>query len=396
MQSKGNFIPTKLSLLTILLASMLMLMGGAAVAPALPQIAVAFPQCSTFTVELIVTLPSLAIALTGILIGLLADRIGKVKVLVASLLLFGLAGLSGYFLNDITLILVGRLFTGVGIAGITCCCTALLTVYYSGETRVRVLGYQTATMGIGVLFLETCGGAFAGYGWHEPFLIYGIGFIIFAMALVSLREPAKQTETATAAPTERQNDRGIIALSYVTTFCLMMIMFLYPTKLAEFMSTYITAEPLITGFLLGLNGVFNAAFCLMYKHISKHLDPFAVVVIGLGLMGCGDLLFYFPPSVPWIAVCTCITGSGVGLGTTAVVNILSRHTSPRSSGKVMGGYTTFFNLGQFTATFLVAALVGLMSLQDAFVTFGVLALAMCAAFAAVRYRVLQRTAPAAA
>ena len=58
----SNFRPTKLTLLTILLCSMLMLMGGAAVAPALPMINEVFPD-SDFLVSLIITLPSSAIAL---------------------------------------------------------------------------------------------------------------------------------------------------------------------------------------------------------------------------------------------------------------------------------------------------------------------------------------------
>ena len=39
----SNFKPTKLSLLTLLIASMLILMGGAAVASALPEIGMVFP-----------------------------------------------------------------------------------------------------------------------------------------------------------------------------------------------------------------------------------------------------------------------------------------------------------------------------------------------------------------
>lgn len=67
--SKDDFKPTKLSMITILLASMLMLMGGAAVAPALPSISVAFPDASESLISLIITFPSLAIAIVGLAIG---------------------------------------------------------------------------------------------------------------------------------------------------------------------------------------------------------------------------------------------------------------------------------------------------------------------------------------
>ena len=126
---------------------MLILMGGAAVAPALPEIGMVFPQYDSFVINLIISLPSLAIALVGLVIGALTDKLGKVRVLLVSLALFGVAGVSGYFINDISMLLVGRFFVGVGIAGISCCCTALVAEYYSGPERVKVLGYQAAAMG---------------------------------------------------------------------------------------------------------------------------------------------------------------------------------------------------------------------------------------------------------
>ena len=71
------FKPTKLTLVAILLSSMLILMGGAAVAPALNEIKLAFPG-QDFMTSLIITLPSLAVAIVGYAVGLAADRFGKV------------------------------------------------------------------------------------------------------------------------------------------------------------------------------------------------------------------------------------------------------------------------------------------------------------------------------
>ena len=78
------FRPTKVTLVAILLSSMLILMGGAAVAPALNDIKLAFPG-QDFLTSLIITLPSLAVALVGYAVGIAADRYGKVKVLLLAL-----------------------------------------------------------------------------------------------------------------------------------------------------------------------------------------------------------------------------------------------------------------------------------------------------------------------
>jgi MFS family permease len=388
MQEQG-FVPNKLSLLTILMASMLMLMGGAAVAPALPQISEAFPEYPYTVISLIVTLPSLAIALTGLLIGIAADRWGKVKVLSVSLLVFGIAGVSGFFINDMVALLVSRFFVGVGIAGITCCCTALITEYYSGERRVRTLGYQTATMGIGILFLETCGGALATIGWHEPFLIYSIGFLLFAMALVSIREPRSERMQEDYG-TERPADKGVIVLCYVTIFLLMAVMFIFPTELAEYVTQNADVPTTVIGLMLGLNGVFNASACLFYRRAAGTIDKYMAVVIGMVLMGVGDTLFIVPYDTVSVLLFTCIVGTGAGLSTTAVVNILSENASPRNSGKVMGGYTTFFNLGQFASSFIIAALLTVLALQSVFVAFGIFSLCLALIYLGIRAVIVRR------
>ena len=69
-------------------------MGAAAVAPALKPLSIAFPESSAVAISLVVTLPALAVAITGLGVGYLADRYGKARVFIISLIVFTLAGMS--------------------------------------------------------------------------------------------------------------------------------------------------------------------------------------------------------------------------------------------------------------------------------------------------------------
>ena len=379
MAPEKVFIPTKLTMLTILFASTLILMGGAAVAPALPQIQAAFPDVDPMIIDMVVTLPPLAIAVTGLMIGLMADRFGKVKVLIPSLLIFGIAGTSGFFIDDIWLLLVSRFFVGVGIAGILSCCTALITEYYQGSQRVKILGYQTAAMGLGVLILETGGGILAEYGWHQPFLIYTLGFLIFFMGIVSLREPSKE-QFDSQMDSDKFNKRAII-VCYAAAFILMVILFCIPTKLATFVVETTDASSTMTGILLGLNGVLNSAMCLAYRRISMSIPRYYILSIGFLLMAGGLIMFQIANDVPTILLCTCLIGMGIGLGTTTIINTLSTNVSPSKSGAIMGGYGTALNLGQFSATFVIAALITMSgSLRGMYVSMGFIALIAAISF----------------
>ena len=75
--AKKAFVPNAITLITILLSSMIILMGAAAVAPALMPMKEHFGE-SEFLVSLVVSLPSLSVAITGFGMGILADRLGKV------------------------------------------------------------------------------------------------------------------------------------------------------------------------------------------------------------------------------------------------------------------------------------------------------------------------------
>lgn len=136
-------------------------------------------------------------------------------------------------MDNVYAILAGRFFVDIGIAGIASCCTALLSEYYTSSMCVKALGYQLAAMGLGVLVLESAGGALADFSWRDPFLIYGLGFLILALALVSLREPSKQShenvDSIGILPVAA--NKKLIAVSYITIFLGMIMCFMLPTKL---------------------------------------------------------------------------------------------------------------------------------------------------------------------
>ena len=376
------FVPSKLSLITLLVGSMLILMGGAAVAPALPQISLAFPEYDGIWITMIITLPSLAIAVTGFAVGMMADRFGKVRTLCVSLAVFAAAGMSGYVIDDLPLLLVSRFFVGVGIAGLTSCITALLSEYYHGTARVKVLSYQSAAMGIGVLVLETGGGALAGYGWHSPFLIYGLGFVILALVIVSLREP-KPMELSSARPADgRTGDRSIVLYCYVGIFCTMLFSFTLPTRLPTYMAEVLGEASLMSGIVLGIHGTVQACVTLMHRRIADHVDRFAIIPLGLCLIAVSLVMFALPAGLAVTIVNACIMGVGIGLISPTVVNLLAEQVTSDTSGKVMGGYSTLLNLGQFICTFAVAGLLLIEpGVAQTFPVMGLFAFAVTAFFA---------------
>lgn len=375
------FTPTKATMLTLLLASMLMLMGGAAVAPALPLINEHFPD-NDFAVSLVITLPSLAVGLTGFVIGGIADRYGKVRTFIASLVLFTFFGVISFFLDDLYLILVMRFMVGVGIGGITMAVTALMAEYYTGASRVTALSLQSAAMGVGALVLETTGGVMADIGWNYPFLVYLIGVPIIILALFSVKEPAHADPSAMEGRSDFVPDRKLIHIAYATIFICEMAFFIVPTKLPSFvedpeLAGHVTA--FAAGLLLGANGVVNTIVAVFYRRLSSVIRPFALIGLGFLVMAIGMVALYAVPNVPMAYASAVLIGCALGMITPAVTNILATQSTASSSGKVMGGYSTFFNFGQFTASLVSVPLLAMLddSIPGLFGVMGLLVL-VCA------------------
>ena len=374
-----SFRPTKLTLLAIMLCSMLMLMGGAAVAPALPLINEVFPD-SEFLVSLIITLPSLAIAVLGFAIGALADRFGKVRVLTLSLLVFVVAGVAGFFLDDLMAILVARFILGIGVGGVSATVTALIAEYYAGMDRAKVMSYQSAAMGVGVLILEYTGGSLAEISWREPFLVYLIGVPILLLCILSMREPVRQVSSE-AQVRHGSANKGTIILCYVTIFMLMLMAFLVPTKFPYFLEG-IGVSSSVTGLFLGVHGVSNAVVSLMYRRFVQVISPFNLMGAGFIVMGVGLCLLMLSPTVVMAVVVMVLTGMAIGMIVPAVANTLASQATASTSGKIMGGYTTCLNLGQFSISLVSVPLFVLAGSEypNLFMVMGVVALIAGLAF----------------
>ena len=154
-----KFLSTKTSLnadsrlaqLTLMMISTLTVMSGATIAPSLPSIRKHFATVpnADYLVRLVLTLPALFIALGAPLVGIMIDRLGRKPLLVLALCLYGIAGSSGFVLNNLNWLLVSRAFLGVSVAGIMTIATTLIADYYTGATRAQFLGLQAGFMGLG-------------------------------------------------------------------------------------------------------------------------------------------------------------------------------------------------------------------------------------------------------
>jgi len=395
-----RFKPTKWTLLFLMLAAMMILMGGAAVAPALPLISQAFPDTTDASISLIVTLPALAIAITGIFIGVLSDKVGKIPVLVTSVVIFTIAGSSGYYLTTIPAILAGRFILGIGIAGIICTTSALIVCYYEGTTRAQVLGYQAAAMGVGVLILETSGGLLAGISWRSSFLIYLLGIVILAGILLTMKEPARPVileGTVEPGETVAEAKETIpvipLVLANATLFIGNLLFFLMPTKFPYLIANMDAARILgentaLTAFLfLGIGGCASAVLGIFYGRIAWRFHRYTILTVTLLAFGLGLCILGFATSLVMVGCAVILVGIGEGLLMPTILTWIAAITPRQFLGRAMGGFSVSLNLGQFASAIAVVPVIALVATYSTmFIAFGCVALVLAVPYFLARIK----------
>lgn len=316
-------------LVFLILASMMTMMGAAAVAPALPGISAYFSDYPETVIAMIITLPSLAIVLTGWLVGMICDRAGKVKTLVISLALFAIFGSSGAYLSSLEMVLAGRTLLGIAIAGIMTTTTTLISEYYSGAERARVFGFQSAAMGVGAIILEISGGVLASFGWRETFLIYLIALLFIPGVILTMKEPKRGDIV-----TEKTNDPGTkdkvaslplgqISLIYLSIFSVMLMFYTLPTKLPYLLQSSGIISTVIIGGLLGIPGFFSAFSSFSCSRFSFYFSRQTIISSGFLLIASGFLIIGTISNLTFLICGLIMIGIGQGFLLPTLVNWLS-------------------------------------------------------------------------
>ena len=358
---RGMFEPGLGTLVTLVVVAMFNVMGGAAVSPALPAMGEAFPHASETAISLVITLPPLAVAISGLFMGALADRIGKARTLILSLVVFTICGLSGLFLPTLESLLVGRFIMGVAIAGIAAASAALAAEYYDEEKRAKVYGWQSAASGVSVLVLETGGGFLSLLGWRAPFWVYLAGLVGLVLALLFVREPnrlhAQQAFGGVAGKVART--AGVaLAVSLAVAFVSQTISYLVPSKMPYLVVAFGESSA-VTGLFLGGFGLANIAGSLVSAPLQARITRSTLTAGCFASLAAGCALMAVAPGMWAVLVGAVLIGIGVGCVTPSLMNWVASTSTPENSGKRMGALATACNLGQFSCTLLSGGVLAL-------------------------------------
>ena len=221
--------------LSILSLSLLTVMAGAAVAPALGVIRAHFSGSNQLFVQMIISVPALFIVITNFIFPRLCRVSGAKTLVMIGLLLYTVGGCAAGFFDNIFVVLIMRAFVGIGVGIIMPLSTGLLSYYYSPEEQAGLMGYSAAMNQMGGVIATLLSGLLANISWRVSFLVYLMGLISIVLCLIYLPNDKITQE----GPAEEKSAKGGTAgvfrdnIVYILAmFLLMSIFFIYPANFA--------------------------------------------------------------------------------------------------------------------------------------------------------------------
>lgn len=216
---------------SILSLSLLTVMAGAAVAPALGVIREYFADSDQLFVQMIISMPALFIVLTNLLFGRLAEKFGSRTLVIAGLMLYTVGGCAAGLFDSIGLVLAMRALVGIGVGIIMPLSTGLLSYYFPPERQEGLMGWSSAMNQMGGVAATLISGLLANISWRLSFLVYLMGLISIVLCLAFM----PNDRIGAASPAKEKGSGGAFWKYYthiIAMFLLMTAFLLYPANFA--------------------------------------------------------------------------------------------------------------------------------------------------------------------
>ena len=353
--------------LTLIFLSMLPIMAIAGLVADLPVLLRVFGHepHHEIVVPMVLTIPSLCVALFAPVAGVIADRWGRRPLLLLALLAFSLLGLAPLLFTSFPAILASRVVVGLAEASILTCTNALWGDYFPDDARRRWLGLQQMSGPVFNALLALAGGALATLHWSRPFWLYALGLVAFGFAAMVLWEPARaegapaRAEGAPAANAGSPFPWATAGRIAAVTFGVSIVFFTLAIQQGRIFAALGVVSPAVNGQLImavSLAAIVGAVvFNRLRQRPTAQLLALGLLSYGVGYIGIAQSTNVVPG-----ALASALAQFGSSIVLPALIAWTLASFLPEHRGRGIGLWGAVFFAGQF---FSAPLLTGLEHLQ---------------------------------
>lgn len=377
--TESTGVPWRSRTVQVVLASTALApLGVPLISPTLPVIRDVFGVTDA-QASLLISMYFVAGIVLSPFIGVLADRYGRRRVLVVSLLTFSIAGGIIVLAPTYQVVLVVRLLQGTAAAGIFITTVTLIGDVFDGIQRNAVLGVNVAVLSIGAAAYPLLGGALVELAWYAPFLAYLAGVPLALFAVWVLDEPVVERETLgigyIRGALSSLSGRGAIGF-YISTFVAEAIFFgAVFTALPFYLTETFVVVPVVIGAVLTIAEGASAVVASQNGRLAGRFSNARLIAIGFVGFGAGIVGTWLAPSLVLVGLSAVLYGIGPGLILPSVDAGISGLTPARYRAGALSlrNSTTF--LGRATGPVLFASVATVTGYRTLLLAAGLLAIA---------------------
>jgi MFS family permease len=338
--------------IAILSLSACMFVTGSAIAPGLGEIQANFPGAKALYIQMLVSLPAMALVPASILSGFFARRIGMKKLAIWGSLIFLMSGVGAGFVNSIEVMLLFRFMTGLGSGMLLPLPLSLITDFYTGKQMAAMTGYLMGVSSSAGVVVTIAAGILAAINWRLVFLVYIIMLPVLVMSVFWLKAP-KPSKVKVTIPYKKE-----VPIIAFYCFALTTLLFSLPIYIAVhvrdmgFGGSFATSLVLIMPNLGG--AIMGSLFVPTRTRFKKQTGP-----LGLLILAGGFYLISIGQSLSLIVLGALLFGLGGGIIKPLNYYRLANAVTPAEAPISVAITNAFMSLGQFVAPLCYAGLSSL-------------------------------------
>ncbi|MDF8334487.1 MFS transporter [Novosphingobium cyanobacteriorum] len=343
-----------------------------------PDAAIKVPQ--------MVTAPGYAIALLSPFAGLIADKFGRRRLLLACTFFYGIVGAAPFLMDDLDHIIASRILLGVCEAGILTIINTLIGDYWDDKGRrnwLMLQGIVGPFLQPAVFFLVA---AVAAVRWNGGFLVYLVAFPIFIAMFFFMFEPQKpeaakpEAGNASAGPAASSAfplKEALMVASLTLFASILYYVFIVNGSIAW--AEIGVNDPMAVTKATAIPALFVCFGAFVFRLMSRFGNA-AQLAAMLGFLGIGLAGIGLAHSVFAMQVGLAFQQTGAGMAVPALIAWAQTKFGFAHRGRGMGIWSSAFFLGQAISPQIVGRIAtGAGSMQGAFLVTGMIALAAAVA-----------------
>src|SRR5665811_839673 len=339
------------SIFVLALSSGVIMTGFMMMLPLLPQYAehLGFGE---YDIGLIVGAFFVGRVLLQFPLGILSDRVGRRRIMSASLLLFTISTAAFALTTERPSMMLLRFLQGIAASGFAVTSQSYINDRTSSELRGLANGVTSSAINIGVIAGPVLGGVLAQvYDIQFPFWIGGtLGAICFllSLAIPHINADGQSSSWDDLIPRMSHIRRVFSSVFSLPSFSLSLVHFLYMMSIAIFL----TSAPILTSFVLDWNsseialafaisGAAAAISSPFLGQLSDRIGRILVMALGLAVFVAQGVIIYIHPNSWLVIAAFALGGAGTPAYFNAFFSLIGDVTVSRERGAVTGFVGSF-------------------------------------------------------